>query len=70
MTEKQFLVRFKAAGLTPQLVAAERAEFHGDHIVLVNAKGQCAALFLGEVIESWSEFTSEPVHELPSLRRA
>jgi hypothetical protein len=56
MKEKKFLVRFKPAGLTPQVVHADRAEFHGDHIVLINSKGQCAALFMEEIVESWSEF--------------
>jgi hypothetical protein len=59
MTDKKIVVRFKPAGLAPQVIIADRAEFHGEHIVLLDAKGQCAALFLQEVVESWSEFAAD-----------
>jgi hypothetical protein len=29
-------------------------EFHGEHIALRNSKGKLAALFLMEMVESWS----------------
>jgi hypothetical protein len=56
MSNKTFLVRFKPAELLPQVVIAERAEFQGDHLVFLNAAGQFVALFLTDIVESWSEF--------------
>ena len=35
---------------------ADRAEIQGDHLVFFNSKGELAALFLMEVVESWTEF--------------
>jgi hypothetical protein len=56
MTDKTYLVRFKPRELGLKPVIAARAEFHGDHIVLFNSKGKVAALFLMEIVESWSIF--------------
>lgn len=61
MTDRKFLVRFKPPELSPQLVIAEHAEFHGEHVVLLNSRGQCAALFCADVIESWSEFENDSI---------
>ncbi len=55
MTEKTYVVRFKDPQLGIQPVIAASAEIHGEHIALLNSKGKLAALFLTEVIESWSE---------------
>jgi hypothetical protein len=55
VADKAFLVRFKEPDLAPQSFVAERAEFHGDHLVLLKSDGQLAALFLLEAVESWSE---------------
>jgi hypothetical protein len=55
MTEKIYVIRFKDPQLGIQPVIAESAEIHGEHIALLNSKGKLAALFLTEVIESWSE---------------
>ena len=55
MAEKAFIVRFKTRDLSPQCFIAERAEFQGDHSVLLTATGKLAAMFLGEIVESWSE---------------
>jgi hypothetical protein len=55
MTDTAYLVRFKKADLPPELVIAETIEFHGDHLVFVNSDGTLAALFLLEIVESWSE---------------
>jgi hypothetical protein len=55
MADRRFLIRFKPPKLSTQPVIAERAEIQGDHLVLFNSKGELAALFLMEVVESWSE---------------
>jgi hypothetical protein len=54
MTDKACLVRFKPQGIGLQVVIAARAEFHGDYIALLDSKGKLAALFLMEMVESWS----------------
>ena len=54
MTDKACLVRFKPREIGLQIVIAARAEFHGEYIVLLNSKGNLAALFLMEMVESWS----------------
>ncbi len=56
MSDKAYLVRFKHPELSIQSVIAARAEIHGEHIALLDSKGKLAALFLTEVVESWSEF--------------
>jgi hypothetical protein len=56
MRDKAYLVRFKHPELSIQSVIAASAEIHGEHIALLNSKGKLAALFLTEVVESWSEF--------------
>jgi hypothetical protein len=55
MPERAYLVRFKGAGPPPELVIAETIEFHGEHIVFLRSDGSLAALFLLEMVESWSE---------------
>ena len=54
MTDKTYLVRFKPRELGIKAVIAARAEIHGEHIALLNSKGELAALFLMEIVESWS----------------
>jgi hypothetical protein len=54
MTDKAYLVRLKPREIGLQIVIAARAEFHGEHIALLNSKGKLAALFLMEMVESWS----------------
>lgn len=55
MSDKEFLIRFKHPELSIQSVIASSAEIHGEHIALLNSKGKLTALFLTEVVESWSE---------------
>jgi hypothetical protein len=55
MADRAYLVRFKGADLPPELVIAETIEFHGEHLVLLRSDGSLAALFVLEVVESWSE---------------
>jgi hypothetical protein len=55
MPDKAYLVRFKARDLAPHLVIATSVEFHGEHLVLLKSDGTLAALFVLEIVESWSE---------------
>jgi hypothetical protein len=55
MTNTAYLVRFKGADLPPELVIAETIEFHGEHLVFLRSNGSLAALFVLEIVESWSE---------------
>jgi hypothetical protein len=55
MTTRRFLISFKAPEMTTQPVIAERTEIHGEHLTFFDEKGQLVALFLMEVVESWSE---------------
>ena len=58
MNENVYLIRFKLAEISPQTLVATTAEIHGEHLVLLNDKGQINALFLMETVESWSELPS------------
>jgi hypothetical protein len=55
MAETAFLVRFKGADLPPELVIAEIIEFQGEHLVFLRSNRSLAALFVLEIVESWSE---------------
>jgi hypothetical protein len=55
MADKTYLVRFKPLETDTQLVVAESAQIYGDHLVFLNASGELAALFLREIVESWTE---------------
>jgi hypothetical protein len=55
MPGKSCLIRFKQSNLTTDLVFASSAEIHGEHLVFLHADGSLAAMFLLEVVESWSE---------------
>jgi hypothetical protein len=55
MADRAYLVRIKGADLPPELVIAETIEFHGEHLVFLRSDGSLAALFVLEIVESWSE---------------
>jgi hypothetical protein len=55
MSDKKYLIRFKARNLSPHLVIASSVEFHGDHLAFLKSDGTLAALIVLEVVESWSE---------------
>jgi hypothetical protein len=55
MPEKAYWVRFKGADPPPELVIAETIEFPGEHVVFLRSDGSLVALFLLEIVESWSE---------------
>jgi len=54
LVDETYIVRLKPPEIGVQVVAASRAEIHGDHIALLNSKGQLVALFLLDIVESWS----------------
>jgi hypothetical protein len=55
VTGKTYVVRFKPPGLIIHTVTAAGAEIYGEHLVLLDSTGKVAALFLLEIVESWSE---------------
>jgi len=55
MTDKTYLVRLKPRERDVHVVVAASAEIHGEHIVLLNSDGKLAALFLLEIVETWTE---------------
>ena len=58
MPDRTFIVRFKPPDLRTDSVIAARAEIQGEHLVLLNSEGKLVALYLLEIIESWSEMRS------------
>ena len=54
MSDKTYLVKFKASGLPPFAVVAASVEIQGDQLALVDSQGRLAALFLIELVESWN----------------
>ena len=69
MTDKTFVVRFKARELSTQLVIAANAEIHADHMVLLNSTGKLAALFLLEAVESWTDKPVDRMADQPGCTR-
>ena len=43
------------SGLIMHTVTAASADIHGEHLVFLDSTGKLAALFLLEIVESWSE---------------
>ena len=54
MTDQTYLVKLKPRELGLKAVIAARVEIHGEHVALLNSRGKLAALFLIEIVESWS----------------
>ena len=54
MVDKTYLVCLKPPSLALQHVDAARFEIHGEHLVFVDSDGKLAALFLMELVQSWS----------------
>jgi hypothetical protein len=58
--DKTYLLQLKPPGLSTRpgfstrMVVAATAEIHGDHLILLNSRGQLAALFILEMVESWN----------------
>jgi hypothetical protein len=59
MSETTFVIRFKRIDLNPHVVIAANAEIHGEHLVLLRSDHSLAAMFVLEIVESWSEVNLE-----------
>jgi hypothetical protein len=55
LSDKLYVVRFKPPEISTQPVIASSVEIRDDHLILLDSKGELSALFLMEVVESWSE---------------
>jgi hypothetical protein len=55
LSDKTFVVRFKPPWLTPYVVTAFTAKIQEEHLALFDSRGKLKALFLMELVESWSE---------------
>jgi hypothetical protein len=53
MPDQTYLVTMRPPSCVIQHVFAATAEVRGSHLVFVDAKGNFAALFLLELVESW-----------------
>jgi hypothetical protein len=54
MTGKRYLVSCKTPEISTQSVVAASCDVYGEHLVFLNSKGELAAMFLLEIVESWS----------------
>ena len=79
MTDKTYIVQFRLAAHGTQHVTAASADVYGDHLVLLNPNEEPVAVFLLDIVESWTvtnptecapEGFSEPVawggHQIPA----
>jgi hypothetical protein len=58
MPDKTYLIRLKKTDLHSHFVIAANAEIHGEHLVFLRSDGSLVALFLLEIVESWSKSDS------------
>jgi hypothetical protein len=56
MPDKLYLIRFKGPGVSFHAVIAATAEVYDEHLVFLRSDVKLAALFLLDIVESWSEF--------------
>jgi len=54
MADKRYLVSCQTPEISTQSVVAASCEVCGEHLVFTNSKGELAAIFLLEIVESWS----------------
>jgi hypothetical protein len=54
MIFKTYLVCCKTPEISTQSVVAASCDVYGEHLVFLNSKGELAAVFLLEIVESWS----------------
>jgi hypothetical protein len=52
--DRTYLLQLKPPGFSTRVVIAATAEIHGEHLILLNSRGQLAALFVLEMVESWN----------------
>lgn len=58
MASKTYVVKFKLPALgVVHTVIASTVEIHDEHLIFCDSEGKLAALFLLEVVESWSEIS-------------
>jgi len=69
LADRIFLVRFKERQLGPMSFLAERAELHGEHLVLFTSVGTLAAMLLTDAVDSWSEIETE-TREQPAFQKS
>jgi hypothetical protein len=56
MTSKAYIVKFKPPALDVlHTVIASTVEIHDEHLIFCDSEGRLAALFLLDIVESWSE---------------
>jgi hypothetical protein len=54
MIDQTYLVALKLPSRAVQHVIAASLEIHGENLVFFNAKGELAAMFLMEIVQSWN----------------
>jgi hypothetical protein len=54
MADKRYLVSCKTPEIRTQSVVAASCEVYSEHLVLLDAKGELAAMFLLEIVDNWS----------------
>jgi hypothetical protein len=54
--DKAYLIRFKGTELPPDVVIAANIQVHEEHVVFLKSDGTLAALYVLEIVDSWSEF--------------
>ena len=60
MADRAYIVKFKPSALgLVQTVVASTVEIHDEHLIFCNAKGDLAALFLLDIVQSWNEISDE-----------
>lgn len=60
MVEKIFLIKFKPPSLAIHQVIATTVGIHDEHLIFCDSQGKLAALFLLEVVQSWTRFKADP----------
>jgi len=54
MADKTYVVQFKRPDPVLHVVTASTVEIEGEHVVFLDSRGKLAALFLRELVGSWS----------------
>jgi hypothetical protein len=60
MSEKTFLVSIKAPSSAVHPVVASTVEIFDEHLCFTNNKGELAALFLLDMVQSWNVCLDQP----------
>jgi hypothetical protein len=54
MADKTYLLQLKPPVLSTLVINAATAEIQGEHLVLLNSRGQLAALLVLDSVKSWN----------------